>query len=621
MPGLHDDDLAEQLDGMRMRFAAIDRQLVRALQDDIGRYRPARGRPAPVPPPAATPVAAPVIRAATAPPPPPPPRPAPEPDWIERQTAAAKAALRRSRGELGLSDFVGLRALAWAGGVITLLGIAFFYVLANQNGWVGPGSRVLLGTAISSGLIGLAWWLRSLKGQPEAALAAAGTGIAGLYVTLFAATKLYEYIPTIGGMPLALAIAALAVVIALAWSAEALALLGLVGAALAPPLVAGGVSPAAVAFAGIVAAAAMVLWVLRDWRFTAAAVSAAALPQLAWLVVDQRGAAPAPGWNEHWQTVALAGCLWAVYLATGLVRYLRSGRLDRTTLAVLASTSSSAIAAAALLFDGRQRGWAMLAVALAYAGLAATPRLIGRPSRDLSSVFAATALTAALVATGELLGGGSRAVAVSAEGALMVWLAARFREQRLQLASIAYLTVAALLTLVQAPLANLVDFPPVSLTGPGGQLDGALVAAEHRQRDRAGGGSGRVRGVQPADGRRPPRLAPDHCGRRHHGVAVRGRRDDPGRLHLAALHAAQLRERPHRGQPGGGAGGSGAAGGGPPPPLHRRPHGRHGAARPGRGQAVPVRPGRAEPDGPRGRLHRGRPAAAGRRHRLPAAVG
>ena len=361
--------------------------------------------------------------------------------------------------------------------MITLLGIAFFYVLANQNGWVGPGSRVLLGTAISSGLIGLAWWLRSLKGQPEAALAAAGTGIAGLYVTLFAATKLYEYIPTIGGMPLALAIAALAVVIALAWSAEALALLGLVGAALAPPLVAGGVSPAAVAFAGIVAAAAMVLWVLRDWRFTAAAVSAAALPQLAWLVVDQRGAAPAPGWNEHWQTVALAGCLWAVYLATGLVRYLRSGRLDRTTLAVLASTSSSAIAAAALLFDGRQRGWAMLAVALAYAGLAATPRLIGRPSRDLSSVFAATALTAALVATGELLGGGSRAVAVSAEGALMVWLAARFREQRLQLASIVYLTVAALLTLVQAPLANLVDFPPVSLTGPGGQLDGALVAA------------------------------------------------------------------------------------------------------------------------------------------------
>ena len=144
---------------------------------------------------------------------------------------------------------------------------------------------------------------------------------------------------------------------------------------------------------------------------------------------------------------------------------------------MLASTSSSAIAAAALLFDGRQRGWAMLAVALAYAGLAATPRLIGRPSRDLSSVFAATALTAALVATGELLGGGSRAVAVSAEGALMVWLAARFREQRLQLASIAYLTVAALLTLVQAPLANLVDFPPVSLTGPGGQLDGALVAA------------------------------------------------------------------------------------------------------------------------------------------------
>src|SRR5262249_16245616 len=136
MSGFADNDLAELLDGMRMRFAAIDRQLV-ALQDDIERFgaRPAEHAPAP-PPPAAAPPPPP---RGPAPPPPPPPPPPPrgrppwppppprQPDWAERTARQVSTALRRSRGELALSDFLGLRALAWAGGVITLLGIAFFY--------------------------------------------------------------------------------------------------------------------------------------------------------------------------------------------------------------------------------------------------------------------------------------------------------------------------------------------------------------------------------------------------------------------------------------------------------------------------------------------------------------
>ena len=171
--------------------------------------------------------------------------------------------------------------------MVTLLGILFFYVLADQRGWVGPGGRVLLGTAISAGLLGLAHWLRHLRGQPEAALAAAGTGIAGLYVTLFAATKLYGYLPTAGGMPLALAIAGLAIVIALAWSTQSLALLGLTGAALAPPMVEGGTSTAGVAFAGIALTAALLLWLERDWRAVAGVTSAVTVPQLVWLVAEQ----------------------------------------------------------------------------------------------------------------------------------------------------------------------------------------------------------------------------------------------------------------------------------------------------------------------------------------------
>jgi uncharacterized membrane protein len=398
-----------------------------------------------------------------------------EPSWADRKVAAAGAAIRRYRGETTLSDFLGLRALAWAGGVITLLGIAFFYVLANERGWVGPGSRVLLGTGISAGLLALGWWLRQLRGQPEAALAAAGTGIAGLYVTLYAATKLYGYIPMAGGMPLALAIAGLAVLIALAWSAESLALLGLTGAALAPPLVQAGITPVGVGFAAIVAAAAMVLLAARDWKLLAAAGSVTTLPQLASLVSAQSGAAPALGWNPHYQTVVLVAAFWAVYVGAGFSRYVRSGTLDQLTGTLFASTATSSILAAAVLFDGRQRGWAMLGVAAVYASLAWVPRLVGRPSRDLSSLFGATALTAALVATTELLGGGTRAVAVAGEAGLMAWLSARLREKRYQLASLAYLTVALGLTLIQAPPINLLAFPPIRIVDASGNLDPGLM--------------------------------------------------------------------------------------------------------------------------------------------------
>jgi uncharacterized membrane protein len=296
-------------------------------------------------------------------------------------------------------------------------------------------------------------------------------------VTLFAATKLYGYLPTAGGMPLALAIAGLAIVIALAWSTQSLALLGLTGAALAPPMVEGGTSTSGVAFAGIALTAALLLWLERDWRVVAGVTSAVTVPQLVWLVAEQAGSAPAIGWNAHWQTVVVTAGFWVVYVLAGFVRQLRAetGRLDRATLSLFASTSTSALAAAALLFTDGDRGWAMLVLAAVYGGLALAPRAIGRPQRDLSGLLAATALAAAMVATTELLGGGSRAVTLAAEAGLAAWLAHRFDERRLQYASLAYLAVAAGFTLAQAPLDNLVDFPPLRLLDATGRFDAGLA--------------------------------------------------------------------------------------------------------------------------------------------------
>ena len=71
--------------------------------------------------------------------------------------------------------------------------------------------------------------------MPRAA-AQPGTAVAGLYVSLFAAVELYHLVPKAAGLPLALAIAGLAVAIAWRWSSEPLAVLGLAGAMIAPPV-------------------------------------------------------------------------------------------------------------------------------------------------------------------------------------------------------------------------------------------------------------------------------------------------------------------------------------------------------------------------------------------------
>ena len=75
-----------------------------------------------------------------------------------RGSAGTSGDRRRSLGsgdreahapEGGAADLLGARALAWAGGIVTLLGVVFFFVLAVNRGWIGPVERVGLGALAS----------------------------------------------------------------------------------------------------------------------------------------------------------------------------------------------------------------------------------------------------------------------------------------------------------------------------------------------------------------------------------------------------------------------------------------------------------------------------------------
>jgi len=353
-------------------------------------------------------------------------------------------ARRRPRREpLDLSALLGARALAWTGGAVTLLGIVFFFALAVERGWIGPGTRVALGATVSSILVGAALWLRRRFGDTYASVSAAGAGIAGFYATLLAATSLYELLPPLVALVAAAAIAGLGASLAWRWRSETLSALGLVGAILVPVPIAlqGDVTAVGVAFAALVLAAATTVAVLREWRVLHVVAVACAAPQaLAVSAYRPSGGAVA------------AFAMWLVLAAVPTWLALRT-RLTYHPAWLLMFSALIGGWCAGLVFDGDSRGVALLTLALMYA-LAATA--FYKRDRDTSSLLWAIGLTLAAVGAAALFSAATLTIVWSAEAAVLAWLARRIREPRFQLAGLAWLGIAYLHGLSS-------DVPPTKL--------------------------------------------------------------------------------------------------------------------------------------------------------------
>jgi uncharacterized membrane protein len=420
------------------RLAVLERRLdvfmdeLAALKRDVA-ARAGRAAPeTPMPPP--TPPSAPV------PPLPPPPRPAPEPEaetvWRQPVTQAARSFTI----PISWSDLTGARALAWAGGIVTLLGIVFFFVLAVNRGWVSPELRLGLGAAASIAVFSAGFWLRARYGQLYSPLAAVGTGIAGAFATLLAATALYEFVPELGALVAAAGIAAVAVATALAWSSEVIAGLGLIGALLVPLMVLfeeDELSVIGTSFAAIVFAGTAIVAISRRWRLLLVAGGVASFPQIAVLVGQTD--------ETDWAVIALTAVFWLLYLATGVAHHLVQAR-ERlhalTTGFVLAGAVLAGVSTAWLFGEGSfgldREGTAFLVLAAVHGALGT---YFFRRERDLSSLLWAAGLVLAAIAGAELVSGLSLTVVWAAEAAALAWLVARTGETRFQLAGLAYLVL------------------------------------------------------------------------------------------------------------------------------------------------------------------------------------
>lgn len=221
----------EQIKELRIRIAQLENEvaaLSRALAGgrSAGIRRPAPPQPVTQPAPVRTAVPAPaavVAQGSAAP-------PAPASEWRETPRPVPSGLGAAAEANLVGTWFSRL------GVVAILLGAGFGFKYAVDRGIIGPGARVAIGVA--AGALLLAWgeWARR-KPWPMLAQAITGGGVALLTLSIWAATELYDLIPSGPAFALLVGVSALGAGLALLHRAQALAVLAAIGGFIDPLLI------------------------------------------------------------------------------------------------------------------------------------------------------------------------------------------------------------------------------------------------------------------------------------------------------------------------------------------------------------------------------------------------
>ncbi len=143
--------------------------------------------------------------------PPPPPKPAKVREW---------------------DQILGGNWLARIGVIALIFGVGFFLKYAFDNNWLGPTARVILGIIGGLAMLGGGFYWR--KRYPTLAQALSGGGIALLYLSFFAAFVFFHLITAVAAIILLLLVSAASAVLALRHNSLALAIIGILGAFIAP---------------------------------------------------------------------------------------------------------------------------------------------------------------------------------------------------------------------------------------------------------------------------------------------------------------------------------------------------------------------------------------------------
>jgi uncharacterized membrane protein len=188
-----------------------------------------------------------------------------------------------------MEDLLGGRVLAWVGGLAVLLGVVFLFAMAASRGWIGEGARVALGALASTGLILAGIWLHEHRGRTDAALAALATGVSAMFVTITVAAQVYDLVPDLVAIAMAVATGAVATALAVRWESRGIGALGILGALVAPVLAGADPEGASVAILFVALASAAGVLLRQRWDWLALAAFAVSAPQWGVYLFDDAG--------------------------------------------------------------------------------------------------------------------------------------------------------------------------------------------------------------------------------------------------------------------------------------------------------------------------------------------
>ncbi|MBL8994091.1 MAG: DUF2339 domain-containing protein, partial [Spirochaetia bacterium] len=142
-------------------------------------------------------------------------------------------------GEIHWEQFLGVKLFAWIGGLVLFLAVAFFVKYSFDQGLLSPAVRVTLGFLLATSLIVSSLFVPRPRFNVLAQTFAAA-GILILYADLFSSHALYDFIPSVPTFLLMILTTAVAFLLAIRLEAQVVAVLGLAGGFLTPPLLSTG---------------------------------------------------------------------------------------------------------------------------------------------------------------------------------------------------------------------------------------------------------------------------------------------------------------------------------------------------------------------------------------------
>lgn len=253
--------------------------------------------------------------------------------------------------------------LLGAGGVLILLGVAFFLALSIANGWLTPTLQVVL--AETTGAIVMTAGFAALHREDlrvrmrltrplAGAVVGIGAGIVMLGLTASALAYDSPVVPTSVALVTTAVAAALVCVAAIRTPSQWLAGFGLGAALIAPVALDTGASYAALAFlaAGLVATTALA--VVRSWPWLGPVAIVATAPQMIGYLQDRLGPIVEPDIQPRtWALLGLA-LVWWLLVAYASIGCAMIRPLQRTSLPLSLGFTLPAVGFAAVVILGFQ---------------------------------------------------------------------------------------------------------------------------------------------------------------------------------------------------------------------------------------------------------------------------